>query len=300
MTDPEIKVIEQDGERIYTEIPDHLKDLFPSTTTITGQLDKSTPLMYWAAGLSFDYIKDLILEPLKSAVDQKNEHEIDRILGQFYDMPIGYHYKQAKSYHRKKSKEAKDIGSYVHEAAEAIFRAMIEDSPIDIPVDVDIEKPVQALLAWIGENDVKPVLVERKVWAILPGGNQWGYAGRLDLVAYVNGILTTIDHKSAKGIYADAPLQIAAYDYALNDMFDKSIIDIPAPTDQVAILRLDKETGFPEFHPYTKDQAMDYFKCFGFLCCYWHADRQRKENERARKKEVKEKEKANEKEEDPY
>ena len=135
----EIKVIEDKAKSFYQELE---AEGAPHVTTLTGLLDKSTPLMYWAAGLSFDYVKELLLDPLKTAVHKKSEDEIFRLINQFYDTDIGFHYKKAKSYHRQKSKEARDIGSYVHEAAEAIFRAMLENSQLDIPIDEDIEKPV--------------------------------------------------------------------------------------------------------------------------------------------------------------
>ena len=300
----EIKVIEEEGQRIYTEIPPDLKHLFPSSTTITGRVDKgkSNGLMYWAAGLSFDYLIDIVLKPVRNAIEKNERDMAIELLEECFGVDSEFHYKKAKSYHTKKSKEARDIGTYVHEAAEAIFRAMLENSPLDIPIDEDIEKPVTALLAWIRENDVTPVLVEQKVWAYLPGIEQ-GYAGRLDLVAYVNGKLTTIDHKAAKGIYEDGPLQVASYDYAYDDMVEKGILEAPGPTEASAILRLDKETGFPDYREYTKELTLDYFREFGFYCCAWHADRVRKENERIRKKERRESEKEEKKvkkTEDPY
>ena len=302
----EIKVIEEEGQRLY-DVPD--VDKLPSVTTITGLLDKSTPLMYWAAGLSFDYVRELFLDPLKDAVDQKNEDEIQRILSSFYDREIGHHYKRAKSYHTKKSKEARDIGTYVHEAAEAIFRAMLENSPLEIPIDEDIEKPVKALLKWIADNNVTPVLIEKKVGAVLmasdfgpEGTPEISFIGRLDLKAYVNEKLTIIDHKAAKGIYNDAPLQVAAYDYAHNFMIENGLLE-GQPSEASAILRLDKETGMPEYVEYSRDQTDDNFNSFSLLCGFWHMDKQRKENERFRKQEQREREKEKKKvkkTEDPY
>jgi hypothetical protein len=279
MTDPEI----------LTEIPPELKHLFPATTTVTSKLDegKSEGLMFWTGGLTFDYLIDTALKPVQNAIERDERDAAIELLKEFFNYDLEYHYKKAKSYHTKKSQEAKDIGSYVHEAAESIFRALLENSPMDIPVDEDIEKPVQALLTWIAENDVVPVLVEGKVFATLPGF-EWGWRGRLDLVAYVGSVLTTIDLKAAKGIYADAPLQVAAYDYAYDDMVEKGILDLPGPTEQSAILRLDKETGMPDFHVYSKAQTLDNFRRFGFLCCYCHATRIGKENEKNRKKLAKE------------
>ena len=290
----EIKVIEDKAKSFYQELE---AEGAPHVTTLTGQLDKSTPLMYWAAGLSFDYVKDLFLDPLRVAVHKKSEDEIFRIINQFYDQEIGHHYKRAKSYHREKSKEAKDIGTYVHEAAEAIFRAMLENSPLDIPIDEDIKKPVEALLKWIADNDVTPVFVEKKVGAVLlasdfgeQGTPEISFIGRLDLKAYVNGKLTIIDHKAAKGIYNDAPLQVAAYDYASNFMIENNLLE-GQPSEGSAILRLDKETGMPEYVEYSRDQTDDNFHSFSLLCAYWHMDKQRKENERFRKEDQREREK---------
>jgi len=312
----EIKVIEQEGERIYTEIPPDLKHLFPSSTTITGRVDKgkSNGLMYWAAGLSFDYLIDIVLKPVRNAIEKNERDMAIELLEEFFGVDIDIHYKKAKSYHTKKSKEARDIGTYVHEAAEAIFRAMLENSPLEIPIDEDIEKPVKALLTWIKDNDVNPVLVEQQVWAYLPGieseederspEEKLGYAGRLDLVAHVNGKLTTIDHKAAKGIYEDGPLQVASYDYAYDDMVENGILNAPGPTEASAILRLDKETGFPEYREYSKELTIEYFREFKWHCCAWHEERIRKKNQKARKKEQREREKEEKKKpkktEDPY
>ena len=294
----EIKVIEEEGQRIYTEIPPDLKYLFPSSTTITGRVDKgkSNGLMYWAAGLSFDYLIDIVLKPVRNAIEKNERDMAIELLEECFGVDSEFHYKKAKSYHTKKSKEARDIGTYVHEAAEAIFRAMLENSPLDIPIDEDIERPVTALLAWIRENDVVPVLVERQVWAMLPGIDVWGYAGRLDLVAYVKGKLTTIDHKAAKGIYEDGPLQVASYDYGYNDMVENGILETPGPTEASAILRLDKETGLPEYREYSKELTMEYFREFKWDCCAWHEERIRKKNQKARKKAAK----GIKKTEDPY
>jgi len=292
MANPEIKVIEHNGERIYTEIPDDLKHLFISVTEITGTIDrgKSEGLMYWASGLSFDYVRENFFDRLKVVIEQGDIDSVLRILdylAPFYAGDQEYHYKKAKSYHQKKSQEHKDIGTYTHEAAEAIFRSLIDHSPVDVPVDDEIEKPINALLKWFADNDVRPVLVESRVWAMLPGF-QWGWRGRLDVVAFVNGILTTIDLKAANGIYYDGPLQVAAYDYAYDDMVEKGILETPGPTDASAILRLDKETGMPEYKSYSKELTLDYFREFGFYCCGCHAARIRKDNEQARKKLAKE------------
>lgn len=264
-------------ERIYTDIPEEIREKLPHSTTITNILDKSEGLMYWALELGFHYIVDIALKPVRTAIERKESEMAFDLLKEFFNYDLDYHYKKAKAYPRQKSKEAKDIGTYVHEAAEAVFRALMEESPIDIPVDDEIEKPVKALLKWIADNDVQPVLIEKQVYSYLPGFDSWGWKGRLDVVAYVRGILNTIDLKAAKDVYRDAPLQVASYDYAYDDMVEKGLLDTPGPTDGTIILRLDKETGYPDPREYTKEQTLDHFRCFGFLCCYWHSDQMRKE-----------------------
>ena len=303
----EIKVIEAGWESIYQELSDQGA---PHVTKITGQLDKSTPLMYWAAGLSFDYMKELFLDPLRVAVHKKSEDEIFRLINQFYDTDIGFHYKKAKSYHREKSKEAKDIGTYSHELAHEMFLRMIENEEIEIPIDPDIVKPAEALLKWIADNDVTPVLSEQKVFGSimasdfgLDGTPEIFYIGKLDVKSFVNNRLLIIDLKAAKGIYNDHPIQVAAYDYAHNQMVENGLLEGPQ-TEGTAILRLDKETGFPEFVEYNREQTDEYFQCFAHLCGYVHMDRRRRENDKARKKEQREREKEEKKKpkktEDPY
>ena len=133
--------------------------------------------------------------------------------------------------------------------------------------------------------------------------SDWGFAGTLDLVAYVNGKLTTIDHKAAKGIYRDSPPQVASYDYAYNFMVERGLIK-GEQTEGSAILRLDKETGFPDYRSYSREQTDEQFGVFVGLCITWHSLETIKENEKVRKKEQRDREKTEkkiiEKTEDPY
>ncbi len=59
--------------------------------------------------------------------------------------------------------------------------------------------------------DLEPVAMEIGVWSAE------GFAGRLDLLAYVNGRLSILDWKTGKDVYAEAHLQNAAYRCALNE-----------------------------------------------------------------------------------
>jgi len=248
----------EDGEKLY-EDPESRKKR-PSSTTITGLIDKSRPLMIWAANMTTDYFRDEVIDKLMSgqltlqALKSMNRYML---------------YKEAQAYHKRVSQEAKDIGTRVHEVAEKIFRFLLINpgEELDITVDEDIEKPVNALIEWIGDHDVRPTDMELYVWSDEFGG----YAGTMDVRAYVDGLRTTIDLKAAKGIYEDAPLQVASYDFAYRERFPKM------GSDGAAILRLDKVGGFPEYRFYPPDEVEYYINEFGFLCSIWHIQRTRKE-----------------------
>ncbi|MCD6371520.1 MAG: hypothetical protein J7L39_02270 [Candidatus Aenigmarchaeota archaeon] len=266
----EITVTTTEEERIY-DIPELGK--LPSSTTILRLMDKSFVLVPWASKLVAEYFQNEIVDKIISG-----EIKIEDIKKKDPKEFV----KEAKSQPRLKKEKEADKGSRVHLVAEMIFKAMLKGykGKVDFEVEEDIEKPVEALLKWISDYSVKPVEVEKIVWSKDFGG----YAGRLDLVAEVEGYLLTIDIKSSSGIYAEFPLQVASYDYAWKCMTGKT-------TEGIAVLRLDKETGMPEFKYWDIKQANDYLNEFGLWCLIWHIRNERKEREKALKKAQKIKEK---------
>ena len=82
----------------------------PGVTTITGVIDKSTPLMWWVANSARDYIKDELDpgEPL-------DEVEIDELA------------EGARLAHKRQGGKATTIGSIVHNFAEDFLNAQIND-----------------------------------------------------------------------------------------------------------------------------------------------------------------------------
>ena len=53
---------------------------------------------------------------------------------------------------------------------------------------------------------MRPLLAEQRIY-----NTALGYAGTVDLVAYVSDRLTIVDYKTSKAVYAEYRLQIAAY-----------------------------------------------------------------------------------------
>lgn len=195
---------------------------YPSVTTVLGILDKSGALTYWAAGCAVDYI----MANLDRLVNPSGPHEAEGI------------FKNAKSAFTQKSETAKDTGTQVHDAIERYIRT--GKSPGGEICD-QAQNGFLAFLEWEGKNHIVWEQSEVTLYS-----KAYGFAGTADAVAVINGHRYLIDFKTAKGIYDEYRMQLAAYRLAWNESnFDK--------IENVAILRLDKETGEPEFKDVTKD-----------------------------------------------
>jgi len=267
MPTPEITRIDlPDGTRTY-EIPELDGKKFPSVTTITGQVDKSRSLTPWASRITAQFLKEKFLK-VKTDKELLAIMENNRI------------WQDARKYADMIKKREGDKGTRVHEFAAKVFRILKEGKgDIDVDVDPDIEKPCMALMEWIEGNDVIPVALESKVWS----ENFRGYAGTLDAALLVNGRLGIWDFKTGKGVYDEHKLQVAAYFSAFRDMFQDLNVE------EMGILRLDKETGFPDPHRYSPDEAEDYLAEFGLYCMIWHTKKDRELRERTARAEAKKK-----------
>ena len=96
-----------------------------------------------------------------------------------------------------------------------------------------------AFLEWKDEHKLRPIALEKTVY-----GNCW--AGTLDYLGFFNGKLYVIDFKTSKAIYpSDMGPQIAAYRSTEEGVLGSGI------------LRLDKETGLPEWKDFSKRHESD-------------------------------------------
>jgi len=116
-------------------------------------------------------------------------------------------------------------GTLVHEAAEAILR---NEHPV---VPESIRPSVDAFMEFLRNNDVKPLLVETRILS-----PRHRYAGTVDLVADVNGVVGVIDIKTSIAVYRDYGMQTAAYASALRESDT-----LPHPTASW-VLRLDQKS----------------------------------------------------------
>lgn len=105
-----------------------------------------------------------------------------------------------------------DRGTAIHDA----LQAYCSDGTVPNVADFDPEVRgyVSALCGWLLVASPEPLLVEQIV-----GSPEFGYAGRIDLVANVDGQRTLCDLKTSPAgrIFTEAHLQTAAYGLALEE-----------------------------------------------------------------------------------
>lgn len=206
----------------------------PSSTTILKLLNKPA-LLNWAIKITVEYIG----KHLQEIQNRLTETEAIKLLN------------EAKNEAEKIKIEAGNIGSRVHNwIKEYLISNNVSLKP------PDIEKPINAFLSWIKKNKFELIKSEHSVWS------KKGYAGTLDIVCKLNNKTYIIDLKTSNGFWDEYILQIASYKYAYQEETGVKI-------KGMGILRLDKETGQPEFRDYTKGYNKA-IKSFLHLVKYWH------------------------------
>lgn len=176
-----------------------------SVTGITGKIDKSAPLIYWATKLMAKFLSDNFLG--KELTNEAIETSLKK-------------WREAKE-------EAADIGTAIHDWIEVSIKGL---DPA-IPDDNKVKNGVLAFMKWQNENKIKWLENERLVYS-----KKNNYVGRLDAIAKINGNVYLIDYKSSKGIYPEFYLQTAGYQLAYEEENGKSI-------DGRILLHLGKEDG---------------------------------------------------------
>jgi hypothetical protein len=133
------------------------------------------------------------------------------------------------------SARALGIGTAAHAAIAWHTRRMLGDDPGPEP-DLPDEAiwAVEAWKDWVKAVEFRPLAVERPIYCL-----HCGYAGTMDWLAQVNGVVTLGDIKTSKGVYPEAFLQNAAYRHAA--------AQCGFPSDEGMVLRLPKTVDDPAF-----------------------------------------------------
>lgn len=218
----------------------------PSVTTILAQV-KKIPGAYYSK-MAVNYLRENLLDKVFSG---------EMTLERFKELDLDELTKFAKATAKRDYEAAGDTGTRVHRAIEKYFET--GPSMRGVEMEDDVIKPFSAFLEWVNENDIKCLLSEHIVYSKI------GYAGTLDFIGMVNGKKYLVDFKSSKGFWPEMPMQVAAYNYAHEEMTGEKM-------DGVGILRLDKETGMPEWKEVPMDKLSHYFDKFLTLLAYFELD----------------------------
>lgn len=239
-----IKPAHSEKEHIY-EIDG---ELVPSVTTVLKVLDKPA-LVPWAAAQTVRKATELLARRCdKDGTLHISFAEAQEIM------------EEAKKKYRETSSDARDIGSMVHQAIEDLFLGK-PPTPVN---DEGVANGLIAFTQWKEAHKIRPVRVEALV-----GSKKYKFGGAVDLIGFVDGILTVGDHKtSTSAHYEEYKLQISAYAAAVEEQTGKKI-------PQGMVVRFDKKTG--TFDPkkdvmtLSRKEMVSYFKMFKGLLGFYHA-----------------------------
>jgi hypothetical protein len=169
---------------------ENLRELVPSVTTITGVINKPA-LVGWAVKMTAEYAERKLMSEWKQGAF--DEISVKRIL------------RDAKRAHRDHTQDAANIGTIVHNWAEAYAKG---ENPA-FPTNVQARAGVDAFLDWLGSHDVQWIANEAKIYS-----RKYRYAGTLDADAMVGGERCIVDFKTSAAVWPEMRLQTAAYQAA--------------------------------------------------------------------------------------
>lgn len=199
----------------------------PSVTSILKMWPKDG-LVQWAANCAVDHI--ITESETRMFIDNDDLKAMEQ---------------GAKKAHLTMRDEAAGLGTMIHDAIEILLKG---DKPENYYQHEMVLSACEAWKRFASENMIEPLAVEQTVIGD-------GYAGRIDLVANMNGRVTMIDFKTSKRFHDSFPMQIAAYCEAFEKTYGINI-------SSMGVLRYDKLSGRILFKDYSplREQALDTFK----------------------------------------
>lgn len=201
----------------------------PSTTGVTGIVDKSGALVNWSINNTLEVIKERV-QPGKSY----SQKELENIIA------------DAKKASRAKKEEAAGVGTLSHDWLSSKFKG--EDNPL--PDDPRVQSCINAALAWAEPRNIQFLFNERTIYS-----EDYDYTGKLDGVIIQGGKKGILDFKTGNGIYPEAVMQVSAYANAYEEEFEEEI-------DFRTIIRLGKFDGKFYTHTYTRETYDRDFQAF--------------------------------------
>ena len=148
-------------------------------------------------------------------VDEKHQYFLDEkpipSVTQILGLANLYEFVNAKLMDR-----ASKFGTAVHKATELYDLGRLDYDSLDAALMPYLE----AWIKFLNDTGFKIECIEEKIYS------QFGYAGTLDRIGYLNGKLTLLDIKTTTSIMKTNALQLAAYKNAWQEMHDKTIDQI--------------------------------------------------------------------------
>lgn len=249
---------------------------YPSSTTVLGIKDKPA-IAPWAAKMTAQYAANKNREVIDEFLQDKRKDKdiIDYLTSEEY-------IKDCKGAPWRKSGEAMDIGTCVHDMisefhgeelklrskqnefstrqARKWFDKKIEKEAKEKKLKKEfvnkVKLCVDSFLEWMDE--VKFVIVASE-FTVYSDTNK--YAGTVDALGYVNGVLTLVDYKTSSGIWPEHDLQAVSYKDALNEMYQRNQIEIDEVVEQVYIINFTKEGVLDKKKVENHKEALDLFLC---------------------------------------
>lgn len=233
---------------------------YPSVSTILNQLDKSGALMGWALNCYEAKLNELIADGV----------DIEEAI------------KTAKKEYKNVSNEALDIGTQVHDAIEQYIKT---GKDLTGQLKDEVANGFLAFLEWEKEHVVR--WLESEVQTV---DEKVGYAGTYDAIFQsTTGEIVMVDFKTSKSIYDEYWLQLAAYKNAREQLFGEYTINFERGQgavfnhsleeiyiNKVAILRLDKSTGMPEYVERDPKKTIHDFMAFECLTNFFYNAKKRR------------------------
>lgn len=239
------------GGRFY-DIPGE-REPFPSVTHILQAINKPA-LVNWAANTERAAVTEAAADLYAEWAGQLVPPQMPRAS---YVATLLARLGQVKA-HQKELAKAGEVGTQAHKLIEWTMRAAIGADAGPKPQVSD--KALWATMAfedWAKSVNLKPVLIEQTVFS-----RTHQFAGTMDLLARVNGVLTLIDFKTGKAVYPESFLQSVAYQTALIEM------GYVTPAAGL-IVRLPKVETDPEFEVVTVPPVDELFPVFLAVKALW-------------------------------
>ena len=207
---PTLERVDSKHGRLYKLLPDGR--LVPGVTTILECIAKPA-LFFWAASEERKHCKESAAIAFQEVMDSEFV-TVDGVMQHSLtpDFPAILEEKIGRSFACvRKTRTAANIGTEAHAAIERWLKEKMGQSVGPFPVLSD-----GAHIAYMAFEDwAKSVSFEVLGAEIIISDSWHGYAGTIDFVARVNGVLTVGDWKTGKAIYKESFLQNAAYLNAL-------------------------------------------------------------------------------------